>query len=281
MEEVRQFPESPADISPETSIRIIDQAIVDWVSELRFRRQKPNVVTAWMSKQYSQKKELQDDKTQNTAMPFPMISVSVGSITPDISRRNTNRVLTTKNGRIYADNTRNEYLSVPWPLPVSIPYQIDIWTKKRQDLRLIETAILTRFPYSDTTYIQATFPGYGQLIMRLVLDRVDDTSDLETGESERELRKTISTTLDGWIFLVPEKGKVIKKGHAVFIDATGGLIGDQSFLDHYCDLTNYNFGDEFDSIISIDESPSHIPPNRVLLWASFDETGLTGTGSQV
>jgi len=268
------------DFIEKSSIRVFDEGMVSWLSGMRFRRQTPSVVTSWLSKQWSQKKDLHTDKTQKAAMPYPMVSLTVGTITPDIERRNVNQVRTGPNGTMFLDNKNTKAALVPWPLPILIPYQIDIWTKTRQDLRYLETAVMERFVFSDTTYVNFDFgEGYGEKIVRLTLDSVDDTSDLETGEKERELRKTISTTLHGWIFLTPEIVKTVQQYHIVYIDADDGKLDDQTFLDHFCNISNYNFNSDYSQIISINESPAHAPPeNRVLLWLSYGEDGLVGTG---
>jgi hypothetical protein len=371
------------DIEPETSIRIQDQTMVDWLIGMRFRQQTPRVVVGWQSKQFSQKKELQSDETQKTPMSYPMISLTVGTMVPDPTRRQFSKVQSHyRTGRIYIDEERKTLYSHPWPIPVTIPYQIDIYTKTRQDLRLLETALMCRFKDTDQTYLKARFPGYGELFLRLKWDRSDDTSELETGEKERELRKTVSTTMDGWIFLQPIKQRTIQNGHVVLIDAgsqtqeappDGNLLEDTAFMNWYNDFDHYHFSSSrkffctpnpsgsnsgpftisispvplltgsttslvftiggvqytetaigtgaftnlnakiaasnvnyttgavtvtfttppdfgtkvrvssssenpFQSIASVDEDPDHTPPNRVLLWVSFDESGLVGTG---
>jgi len=270
------------DINPETSIRIQDEAVIKWLENIRFRSQAPKVVTAWQSKAFSQKKELHSDETQKTPISLPMIAVSVGSIVPDTTRRQVNNIRTFKDtGRIYENDDKDFVYEIPWPIPISIPYQIDIWTKTRQDLRALETAIISRFSYVDMMYLKATFKGIGEQFLRITLDSVDDTSDLETGENERELRKTISTTMDGWIFRKPIKRRTIQKGHVAIIDAgtdPDNLLDGSDFLDHYCDIDNYNFNSDYSEITSVTESLDFSPPDRVLAWASFDDTGLVGTG---
>lgn len=278
------------DICPYTSLRVFDQAMVNWLKSFRFRKQSPTVVTSWVSKQFSQKKELHSDETQRTPMSYPMVSLGPGgAITPDLERRQVNSTRGINGNPIWETDDKEAAYIVPWPMPITIPYQIDIWTKKMQDLRYLETALLSRFTYADTLYMDVEIPFYGTVMVRLELESVDDTSDLETGEEERELRKTASVTLHGWIFFRPQTTKTIQNGHVVFIDGASKTAGaepgedlfeDETFFDHYCDVDNYNFSSDYTLITSVDESPTHTPPNRALLWISFGEDGVVGTGGQ-
>lgn len=282
-EGINQSTEFFRDFGPATSQRIQDQMMVDWLKGMRYRRQSPTVVPAWMSKQFASKKELHKDQKQKQAMPYPMISLSMGSITPDLSRRVVNDVRTIGGEPLLSDpnDPSSDRIIIPWPMPITIPYTVDIWTKTRQDLRYLETAVLERFSFVNETFLKATFPGYGEISIPLLWDSSDDTSDLETmdAQKDRELRKTISLTLQGWLFRTPKRIKSVHTANVVYIDSSVDLIEDQDFLDHYCDSeNNYNFGSD-GAITSVTEDPNN-PPNRVLLWVSFGEEGQIGTGSQ-
>lgn len=299
--QIGHFQDTPYfnDISPETSIRIYDEAIKEWLLSMRFRNQTPNVVTSWMSRHFSQKKDIQGDKVQRSAMPYPMVSLGYGgAIVPDLDRRNVNDVYVLSRGaptqanRAYwpvpgkegsSKDDREAVLVFPFPLPYSIPYTIDLWTKTRQDWRFLSTAIMARFPYTDTTYLNVPIPGYGQKLIRLTLDSVDDTSDLETGEVDRVLRATISLTLHGWIWRVPKVKRTILQSHTVFLDATGdadNLLDGSDFASWYCDASHYNFSSDGSRLLSVDESPDFSPPDRTLLWVSYQQDGTTEIGTQ-
>jgi hypothetical protein len=286
------------DIAPETCVRIYDQAIKDWLMCLNFRDQAPTVVTAWMSRMYSQAKELQSDETQRTAMAYPAVSLGLGTITPDLERRNFNDIRALGTGapdqtnRAYYPNPdlegsvkedKEAMLIYPWPLPYSFPYQIDIWTKTRQDWRLLTTSLMARFPDLDTTYICVDIPGYGEKLIKMTLDSVDDTSDLETGEEDRTLRATVSLTLHGWIFRVPRIKRTITKAHAVILDASSdpdNLLDGSDFVDWYCDADHYNFNADGSLLTSVDESPQFAPPNRALFWISYNRGNFTEVNGQ-
>ena len=73
---------------------------------------------------------------------------------------------------------------LPFPLPFDISYQVDFFTKTRQDLRSLTSSFLTRFPFTDQAYLNLCVPGLANQLLRVTLDRMDETSDLETGEDE-------------------------------------------------------------------------------------------------
>lgn len=286
------------DVSPETCVRLYDQAIKNWLKGLRFRDQTPQVVTAWMSRMFSQKKELESDQTQRTAISYPMISLGLGTITPDLERRNVNDIRalgsgppTTANRAYYpvpgkegsSKEDREAMLIFPWPLPYSFPYQIDIWTKTRQDWRMLTTALMARFALVDTTYLCVDIPAYGDKLIRMTMDSVEDTSDLETGEEDRVLRATISVTLHGWLFRVPKIKKTVIKSHAVILDAGSdpdNLLDGSDFADWYCDSDHYNFNADGSLLLSVDESPQFAPPNRAIFWISYNNGVFTEVNEQ-
>ena len=294
-----QVPQVYKDVSPETCIRIYDQALKDWLQALTFRDQSPTVTTAWMSRMFSQSKELQSDETQNTAMAYPAVSLGYGgSIAPDLERRNVNDVRALGSGAASLANRayypvpgregstkedREAMLLFPFPLPYSFPYQIDIFTKTRQDWRMLTSCFATRFPDLDTTYLCVDIPGYGEKLIRLTLEGIDDTSELETDEEDRVLRATISVTLHGWIFRVPKIKKTVTKAHAVILDASGdpdNLLDGSDFADWYCDPDHYNFNSDGSLLTSVDESPDFSPPGRAIFWISYNRETLEDIGGQ-
>ncbi len=148
-----------ADITPQSSIEIQDLLMRDWLLGMEFRNQTPRVVASWQSKQFSAKKELDSDKTQKTAMTYPVLSLSVGTITPDLERRQVNDVRQGPDGGFFAtDETTSDRVLIPWPIPILIPYQLDIVAKVRRDLRYLETMIIERFSFTDELLLERQFP---------------------------------------------------------------------------------------------------------------------------
>ena len=174
-------------------------------------------------------------------------------------------------------------LIFPYPLPYNMPYQIDIWTKTRQDWRYLVASLQGRFSFTDSLYLSVDIPGYGEQLAFLRLDSIDDTSDLETGEEDRVLRATVSLTLEGWLYRVPVVKKTVLKAHAVILDASGdsdNLLEGSAFADWYCDPDHYNYSSDFTRLLSVDESPDFAPPNRTLFWVSYNRGTRTEVGTQ-
>jgi hypothetical protein len=149
----------------------------------------------------------------------------------------------------------------------------------------LRSALLARFTSVDETYLEACFPGYGKQLIRVSFGRFADTSKLESGEEERELRTTFEITVHGWIFRVPVRKKTIRNRHVVIIDASGEdptgldtLEDGSDFLTFYNNPDNYVFTADGSALVSVAESPTFTPPNRVLFWQSEDAAGNRVTG---
>lgn len=303
------------DVAPQGSLRVVDQMVVDWLSTLRFRSQRPKVVTAYRSRYFTQVHEQDSELVPNTkqVQPYPKISVFMSGLAPDLTRRhsptaflanlgprprvwkpkqhtsvepgaNDPRVSAMHN-RAYVTTDKDDVYLMPWPLAFDLTYQIDILTKTQGDMVSLRSALLARFDAVDETYLSASFPGYGKQMIRVTLERIDDTSDLETTEKDRTLRSTVTLTVHGWIFRVPVRKKTIKNVHVVIIDAGGEdptglstLEDGSEFLDWYNDPDNYVFNADGTQLISVAESPDFSPPNRVLFWQSFNSDGSSTTG---
>lgn len=288
------------DVCPETSLRLIDEAVVGWLSGIRFRDQTPRVVTGWTSREFAQHHEIDPKQQTKQAHSWPVISVFMSSITPDLSRRSVSQISalgfdaaspahnqpcgTSGNLRIKHGTSDDELFVLPFPLPYEMSYQIDIWTKTQQDMQWLRSAILSRFPYVDEGFLKIEFPkgkpGYGSKLIPIKLGRVDDLTDLEPDEGRREIRNTISFTALGWIFRVPIKKKTIRAINTVLIDAGSeaeNLYDCSDFLQWYCNIDHYAI-DEDGVLQSVTESPDLTPPNRVLAWMSWRDGILQNTG---
>jgi hypothetical protein len=351
-----------ADVAPETSLRLVDEALTAWLSSMKLRSQTPTVTNIWQNRQFAQNHEMLPGQPPRQAKVWPVVSLSMTGITPAIDRRvvaNISRlghmevaipgdllrvgtnttgayegfidlkpivpgtvVITagaqtlTDNGngafignvgtlpntvdyttgryrisfaavvptgtdirvayhamdsKIYANSERTEMYILPFPLPFDIAYQIDLWTKTQQDMQALRTSLLCRFAYVDETYLTLQVPGYGAQILRLTLNRIDDVTDIEPGENDRELRNTVSITAHAWIYRVALKRKIIRTANVVFIDAGSdpvNLRDGSGFLDWYCDIDHYHFSST-GALTSVDESSVYTPPNRVLSWLSW------------
>ena len=292
------------DLVPETSFRIMFQAVEDWLKGMRFRDMHPRTVdNAWISRNYSQTHEMQPEFPVNQVAPFPKITYHLTGITPDRARWQPVNLVNLGprpqrwlpcqkdsapavgsdvyeiSNRAYASEDQKKIYLMPWPLPFNLSFQIDIWTKTGQDMLFLISAILARFNFVDETYLKATFPGYGRQPLRLVLDRWDDTSSIEVGEGERELRNTLTVTLFGWIFRTPILKRTIENVHIVAIDGSppddNNCEDGSEFLQWYNDPANYTYNADGSQLLSVAENPAFSPPERTLFWVSATSDGVT------
>lgn len=184
--------------------------------------------------------------------------------------------------KMYTGNGNNEVYVLPFPLPFDLSYQVDIYTKTQQDMQLIRSSLMSRFSYGDEAFICADFGHYGEKAIPLQLSRIDDTTDLEPGEGDKELRNTVTLTAKAWLFQVPIAKKTIQSVNVALIDGSPPLddnIEDGSaFLDWYCDIDHYSFSGNPPTLDSVVESPDFTPPNRALAFFSWVDGELTNTG---
>jgi hypothetical protein len=189
---------------------------------------------------------------------------------------------TTTDSKMYVDNQKDEVFILPFPLPFDLTYQIDLWTKTQQDMQSLRTNLLVRFPFTDETFLDMEIPGYGTQMLRLSLTRVDDNTDLEPGEADRELRNTFSITAHAWIYRIALKRKTIKGISIVFLDAgsdPAALIDGSEFLAWYSNSEHYIFSGTTPGVLqSVQESPILTPPDRAIMWLSWVGGTLTEVG---
>lgn len=363
------------DICPETSLRLVDQELTNWLSGLRFRNQTPTVTNVWQSRQFAQNHEMKNGQPPKQAKVWPVVSLSMTGLVPALDRRVVgeiyrlgmagtplpNELLSTGDGttgnyegrlahfpvspgtvtvtagaqvlrddgdggwtgdlgsgpsdldystgkfrisfaslvgagvvvqaaytttdtRMYVDTERTESYTLPFPLPYDLTYQVDLWTKTQQDMQALRTSLLCRFPMTDVTYLDLPVPGYGTQMIMLTLNRIDDNTDLDPGEGDRELRNTVTLTAHAWIYRIALRRKTIRSVNTVFIDAGSdpANLGEGSdFLKWYLDNTHYNFGvspDPSGVLSSVTESPAFAPPARAIAWLSWVDGSMVKVG---
>lgn len=365
---------SAGDAVPETSLRKVDEAVVEWLQYLTFRSQHPKVITVWQSRQFASTAEINPVTGQKSAYPLPVVTVAMSSIAPALDRRivaniynlglptsrsvpqqgvatgtgaissyegrlgalnivpgtvtftdgsqsmsddgegdftgdtttrseinyDTGRYLieftatpaldaavrasySFSSAKMYTGNQNNEVYVLPFPIPYDLSYQVDIWTKTQQDMQMLRGSLLSRFSYADETFISANFGHYGQKLIPLQLSRVDDSTNLEPEEGDKELRNTVTFTAKAWIFQVPVRTKVIQSVNVALLDGSSplsdNLVDGSAFLDWYCNTDHYTFsGSEPPTLSSVQESPDFIPPDRALAFFSWVDGELTNTG---
>ena len=169
-----------------------------------------------------------------------------------------------------------QFYGFQWPMPINIEYQIDLWAKTGQDLQMMRSAILSRFEHHPSeTFIQTNFPFYGNKMIPLEFVSDSDVSDLESDEKERTLRRSMLMVMKGWLLKRPTVSKTATGGfHVVFFE---GLPEDNG-MDWYLDESHVNLNSTGTAITSVTENPSIVPPNKTLMWVSFNQGIITDVG---
>jgi len=164
----------------------------------------------------------------NRSLAIPRIVVQRLGSKNDPSRYNPNRI---RNLGYSSPPNKNSILSGRYPAPISISYQIDFWTTYISEMNLWERQILETFA-SSYIYLRI-HPNdvWGDKIYYTELEGdVVDNSDLEPGEDERQIRKTITLRSDGWFFDDDFISYGVVKSFETIICNTNGDYLDTSFL---------------------------------------------------
>lgn len=107
----------------------------------------------------------------------------------------------------YSDTTRNKIRSARYPKPVTLPYQLNIWTEYQREMNRCMQAFWDVLPGGQFIYLPfdvdaiAPFPCYGIKDVGLFAEGgFTDTGKLEPGKDERYLRRSINLTTRAWIW---------------------------------------------------------------------------------
>jgi len=179
---------------------LYDQAMLTWVSTylsplLVGRTVQVLFVTPRKTFAEVTTGQLVDERT----LIVPRISVQRLDPENDPTRYNSNRMR--RLGWAYSDlDDHRSMLSSKFPAPVNVQYQIDLWTRFVEEMNLWERYVLEEFA---STYIYLRIrPNdvYGWKKYIVFLRGIANNSDLEPGEGEREIRKTVTLECQCWMF---------------------------------------------------------------------------------
>lgn len=101
--------------------------------------------------------------------------------------------------RRLATRGTNLYLQSLRPVPIDIPYQIDIRARRRSTANRLLRWITDQFYPVKVLSINFDDP-WGVIRHHMMLGQIIDNSDLETGENERWIRQTVTTLLESYAF---------------------------------------------------------------------------------
>lgn len=125
---------------------------------------------------------------------------------------NRDRFIRAKHRKLRYSDDLNMVTQSRHPLPYDFNYQLDIWTKYRDDLNLILAYTMTKFENQFATLqIDLGHPwGVKKVFVRAehVTDNTD--SSLEP-DNDREPRATVDLVLEGWLPLKPKDVRTVRK----------------------------------------------------------------------
>lgn len=178
---------------------LYDQALVTW-----FENTLPPLITgrttqilvATAKKAYA---EVTTGRVvENETLTFPRISIARLDKAGDPLRFNSNRIRRLG----WCNPTKHSSLrSARFPAPMTITYQIDMWTRFVSEMNLWEQKLLLEFAPQyiylrvriDDVWLEKMFPVFLE-------GAIGDNSDLDPGEGERAIRRTFTLRADAWVF---------------------------------------------------------------------------------
>jgi len=100
-----------------------------------------------------------------------------------------------------------------------IRYQIDIWTRRINDMNQILEDILDDFDMQHYNYLLIDFgETWGKKYVPCLLSGITDNSDLEPMEEERRIRKTVTVELEAYRIPELEEKKTVKDTYTKVLD---------------------------------------------------------------
>jgi hypothetical protein len=167
----------------------------------------------------------------NRTLKLPRVSVQRLDSLNDPSRYNSNRI---RHLGWLNPPLKRQKIGASYPVPIVLPYQIDLWTSWSKDMNLWEQMLLSQFA-SGYTY-QSIRPDdvWRDKSYIVFLDGgIVNNSDLEPGtEGERQIRKTVNLRAECRIYPTDySKNYVVKRAEAAWIDKDDGVTEyDRSYL---------------------------------------------------
>lgn len=213
-------------------ILLYDQALLNWIQTNLVDVQvgkTVQVLVATAKKSFAEVNSgrLVDERT----LRIPRISVQRLDLSNDSTRYNANKIRKLGYCNI-AENLKSKLLSANYPAPVIIPYQIDLWSKYFSEMNIWERSIAENFA-STYQYLRIR-PNdvWGWKSYPLFWDgSIADNSDLEPGEGDRQLRKTVSLKAECWLFADSFIiNPVVKRIEVEILDKDDSSLYDRSFL---------------------------------------------------
>ena len=206
-------PASGPECPEETFLRVTDRTILNFIKSLTYRKQMFHAIMATQMRAFGQSKDIERSPTQRTPLKLPSVSVIRGDWNVALDRFVRSKIqarfagVMTDANRIFKDNTNNIRLVANWPNPYDVNYQIEVWTKSRQDANAMLGIILANCdPSPDVMYLTGDFgPTWGDKLIPFYFEGVNDASDTEAGDVDKIEKHIISFRAATWMFKTPEE----------------------------------------------------------------------------
>lgn len=219
----------------------------------------------------------------NETLTLPRISITRLGKTLAPDRFNATRIR--RLGWAHNDGTHRAIRAGKYPTPIDINYQIDLWSEYVRDMNLLEQKLLFEFAFSYI-YLQVRPDDvWGDKIYPIFLDgEIADNSDLEVGENDRSIRKTLSIRAECWIWdqdtVAPVN--VVKRFELQYRDDTDGgdVLLDTDFIPPYITLATGDGSTTDFGPFTLENLPvlEHTPVIQTVIGASTELAHDDGAG---
>ena len=144
------------------------------------------------------------------SIPLPSMSLTRSDWTRSAERSNFNL-----HRKLKWSTDLNLISQAQHPMAVDIPYQLDIWTKFRDDANILTELTMTKFPRVQRAMLIDMGEPWGVKKVYLVLGNAVDNTENESEDADREVRMTVDFILEGWL---PFKSRTIRTVRKVVAD---------------------------------------------------------------
>lgn len=185
---------------------LYDTAVTEWINN-NFKGCVPaksfTLMTGTPDRAFAEYITVTGTTPRDGKPPLPRMALTIED--PELEPERFNPNVIRKLG--YADpNTEYEIRRANYPTPVRLPYTINFWTEYYREMDLFKQQILQLFRFQYLTIrvdIDSVSPVkiYGEKDIELYIDgALINTGDVEPGNKERILRRTLQVHLKAWLW---------------------------------------------------------------------------------
>jgi hypothetical protein len=174
---------------------LYDIAVMEWVARLLGPvLDTPEPLTVIFAPPDRAFDESDDNIQERPELPRVSVFRTDYNYMPERAHSGTIRKL----GLIAPDN--KEMRRARYPMPIGIPYQIDMWTRYKWQVQRYLNDVLWEFHPQVKQLLVYIDEVWQDKKVDLLLDGTSDTTDLEPGDQPRLVRHTVSINAEAWLF---------------------------------------------------------------------------------